>query len=195
MSTEPYKIVRQANLKAGKTVYLVEKADPVPPSVSILTGDAIQNLRTALDYLAYSLVIANKADPTDDTSFPILRGDVGSKFYKATFEGKVKGMRYEAIEKIKSLNPYKGGHDTLYSLHALNNREKHRLLLAAGNAVSRVCLEPLRQKIKFHPENLEQALSNTLIRIPGAFPLYEGQEISIDPPRSESHEDVTLFAR
>ena len=48
-------------------------------------------------------------NPSKDTSFPILKGDLCSEPYKATFEGKVKGMGNRAIEAIKSLKPYKGG--------------------------------------------------------------------------------------
>jgi len=158
-----------------------------------LLADAFQNLRTALEYLAHGLVVANKRTPTRETSFPILKGDIDSKLYSPAFDGKVVGMGDKAIEAIKRLKPYKGGNNVLYRLHALNNRDKHRLLLAGGSAISVFTDEPLDEQIILDPEKLEQALTNRFLRIPGAFPLYEGQEILIDPPLAEPHENVTLF--
>ncbi len=202
IASQPYEIVRQANLKAGKVVYTVEKADPVPLPISIYFGDALQNLRTTLDYLAHALVVANKHTPTEETSFPILRGNIDSEKFKPTFERKVQGMRDDAVEKIKGLKPYKGGDDLLYPLHALNNRDKHRLLLTAGSAVSRLISQPwFRPGVAFErlkmpaliPEEIDNALNRTFIGIPGIFPLNKGQEILVDPPHAESHENVTLF--
>ena len=192
--TNPYEIVRQPELKSGKVIYVVTKAKQVPAPVVAIVGDAFQNLRTALDYLAHGLVIANNARPTNETSFPILRGDIGSEPYKSTFDRKVKGMRGDVIEKIKGLKPYQGGNAVLWRIHALNNRDKHRLLLAAGCAMSMFSSEPLDEKLLLDPEQLEKALSDRFVRIPGAFPLYEGQEILIDPLPAEPYKYVTPFA-
>ena len=169
--THPYEIVRQADLKSDKIVYIVEKATPVPGPIRAIVGDAIQNLRTTLDYLAQALVVANHRTPSKDTSFPILKGDLCSEPYKTAFEGKVKGMGNKAIEAIKRLKPYKGGNDPLYRIHALNNRDKHRLLLAAGCAASRFTSEPIDEKVMLDPEQLEKALADRFVSIPGGFPL------------------------
>jgi len=190
MRANPYKIARQANSEAGEIVYRVLKADSVPAPIVAIAGDALQNLRTALDYLACALVRANKLQPSDNTCFPILKGDINSDVYKSTFDGKVKGMRDDAIEKIKSLKPYKGGDGDLWRLHALNIIDKHRLLITAGASFSRLSTEPLKKKIPFDAEALSQALSENLVLIPDTFPLYKGQEIVLKPTRPESHEDV-----
>jgi hypothetical protein len=193
MSTNPYEIVRQPELKSGKIVYLVEKAEPVPAPILPIVGDAIQNLRTTLDYLAHALVEANGKKPTRETSFPILKGDLRSEPYKSTFEGKVEGMGDEAIKAIKRLKPYKGGNDALYRIHALNNGDKHRLLLAAGCAASLFKPEPIAEKVLFDPEMLAQTLSDRFVSLPGTFPLYKGQEILIDPLLAEPYKYVDPF--
>src|SRR5271166_4126122 len=102
MGTNPYEIVAEPNLKSGKKVYIVKRVTPVPALICAITGDALQNLRTALDYMAHGLVIANDGKVTSDTSFPILKGDIGSEVYKPAFDRKVDGMRGDVIEKIKS---------------------------------------------------------------------------------------------
>src|SRR5262249_41682639 len=43
-----------------------------PPILSILVGETIYNLRSALDYLAYELVYLDGGKPKSDTNFPII---------------------------------------------------------------------------------------------------------------------------
>ena len=44
------------------------------------------------------------------------------------------------------------------------------------------------------PEQLEKALADRFVSIPGGFPLYEGQEILVDPVPAEPNKYVSLFA-
>ena len=43
-------------------------------------------------------------------------------------------MRKDAVDAIDAIKPYKGGNDTLWRLHGLNNIDKHRLLITVGLA-------------------------------------------------------------
>jgi len=115
------------DLNSGKTLYEITDVAEVPVSVPLFIGDALQNLRSSLDYLACELVLA--ANPTNDirqTAFPIFET---AKDYTSRSPRKVAGMRQDAVDKIASFKPYKGGNDTLWRLHALNNMDKHRLLV------------------------------------------------------------------
>ena len=46
----------------------------------------------------------------------------------------LKGATKAAITAVDAIKPYKGGNDTLWLLHALNNIDKHRLLIATASA-------------------------------------------------------------
>lgn len=46
-------------------------AEPLPMSFSLLAGDCLQNLRIALDHLAWSLALRSRQRPDSTTSFPI----------------------------------------------------------------------------------------------------------------------------
>jgi hypothetical protein len=48
--------------------------------------------------------------------------------YDAEKAGKLKGIRPKAIEAIDALKPYKGGNDTLWRIHELDNIDKHRFV-------------------------------------------------------------------
>jgi hypothetical protein len=97
-----------------------------------IAGDIIQNLRSALDHLAYQLVLIGSpgVEPSRDVGFPIC---ASTKIYESVKVRKVKGMRPDAIKKIDSVKPYKGGNDALWKLHKFNNIDKHRALLTIGN--------------------------------------------------------------
>ena len=97
-------------------------------SFPLSPGDAIQNARTALDFVAGLLWSKTNVGQWKGY-FPIASGSEG---YKSPdfLNRKVKGMREDFIEAISAIEPYKGGKgDSLWRLHELNIRDKHRLLV------------------------------------------------------------------
>jgi hypothetical protein len=97
-----------------------------------IAGDVAQNLRSALDHLAYHLVLANGEKPSTNTAFPIHKDATTYGQQKAR---RVKGMRSDAIEAIDKLKPYRGGDDFLWKLNELSNIDKHRALFTVGGDV------------------------------------------------------------
>jgi len=98
--------------------------------VLAISGDLIHNLRSALDHLAYHLVMAETdGTPSRRAAFPIAKD-------RATYEsdkaGKVEGVRPEAIEVIDGFRPYNGGSDVLWRIHELDNIDKHRYVFTVG---------------------------------------------------------------
>lgn len=134
--TKPCNVVIERDPETGKLIYTVTKVDPIPPQLRIIAGDAIQNLRSALDYIVYALVYAHSGKRSTKVEFPISDCEPLTEKQQSRFAGKVEGMRQDAIEAIQRIKPYKGGDDTLWRLHRLNIIDKHRLLTAASLAVS-----------------------------------------------------------
>jgi hypothetical protein len=102
--------------------------------VLAIAGDIIQNLRSALDHLAFQLVEAGQGRRIGERrgkriAFPVFDT---SKDYKALKTGKIKGARKAAIKAIDRLKPYKRGNLPLWSLHYVNNVDKHRHLVGVG---------------------------------------------------------------
>jgi hypothetical protein len=127
----PCALSAQDYTASGKTLYEVTFVADIPVEIPLLIGDALQNLRTSLDYLAWEWVLATAGTPTKRTSFPITES---AQKYLSDSPGKVAGMRQEVIDKIATYKPYKGGNEALWRLHALNNGDKHRLLIAVASA-------------------------------------------------------------
>jgi hypothetical protein len=130
-ATNPYGIARKINPDTGEHVYYVTRVDEVPSSISIIAGDALQNLRSALDHLVYQLVAEGIAPKTPGSHIGLPVADSPTKYMSPKFRRKIQGAGPNAIKRIDALKPYRGGNDTLWHLHKLNNVDKHRLLLAA----------------------------------------------------------------
>jgi hypothetical protein len=126
---DPYRLVIENDAKAGQRIYKVHVHSQPPASLPLIAGEAICQLRSSLDHLAWQLVEANGVTPGNGTYFPI--SETAAK-YKKVSPGKVKGMSAGAISLIDAIKPYQGGCDELWKLHALNNIDKHRLLLVVA---------------------------------------------------------------
>jgi hypothetical protein len=189
--TDPYGIVIERDPKTRQRTYTITKVTPIPPEISAIAGDAIQNLRSALDYLAYGLVRANNTKPSPQVCFPISESEPLAEREQARFAGQVQGMRQDAIYAIKAIKPYKGGNDTLWRLHRLNIIDKHRLLMAAGTCVSR--LNP-----GFHSGLRDYLLQGGVPPEPATiledrFPLKAGDKFSVEVAESDVYHEPQLL--
>ena len=140
LATKPYKVGFKRDPDTRKTVYFVAGVAATPVTLPLIAGDVLQNLRSALDHLAYRLeVVGLGSDPPDPRyiAYPIC--DVEAE-YLALRNGRIKSARPDAISAIDATKPYRGGNDVLWRLHKLNIIDKHRLLLTVGSAFRAVDL-------------------------------------------------------
>ena len=143
--------VEEAVLSLGeatfKTVSLQYDPDTAKPSfefrplyiygydIPAIAGDVIHNLRSALDHLAFQLVIVgisfgeSRTEKWENIHFPIFHS---LKSYEAGKIRRTQGMRREAVEAIDRLKPYKDGNAALWLLHKLDNADKHSFILVVG---------------------------------------------------------------
>jgi hypothetical protein len=117
------------------TVFYLDKFTAIDPDIPMITGDAVHNLRSALDLLAWALYARRTKGKGTHIYFPIFETP---KKYKSGSERKVEGISEADIEAITLLKPYKGGNDHLWGLHELDITDKHRLLITPVIAVGRV---------------------------------------------------------
>jgi len=142
--TQPYEVGVEQDTESGELFVHVLKADPIPPAIRLGCGDAIQTLRSTLDYLTCALVRANGKSPSSQVEFPIFEHLIENAEDRKNFDRKVKGMRDEAREQILLMKPYQGGDNTLWRLHRLNRIDKHNMLVTAlGNITAINGLPPI----------------------------------------------------
>ena len=143
--SSPYVIVAKQDQQTGDYVSYVESVRDVPADVPLIAGDAINNIRSALDHLAWQLVLSAGNIPGPSTSFPIF--DSATE-YETRSERKVKGMRQAAIDAIGALKPYKTENRLLWQLHRLDIIDKHRMVVTTGSALKASTIMPsVRDKL------------------------------------------------
>jgi hypothetical protein len=143
LESGPYTVGAKHDPETRKLIYYVTSADPIPDCLPLIAGDAIQNLMSALDHLAYQMVCTDTGDNPPNPNwiyFPV--ADDAAK-YEAKKRGRMEGARQETFDAIDALKPYKGGNDLLWVLYRLNNIEKHRLLLTVGSQAAGINLGQL----------------------------------------------------
>src|SRR6266536_1025914 len=73
-ATKPYGIRKKIDPDTRDQIYYLTRLDSVPLPISLIIGDVLQNLRSALDHLAYALVAKAIAPvlPNKYLTFPIM---------------------------------------------------------------------------------------------------------------------------
>jgi hypothetical protein len=149
-ASKPYEIVPKYNTES-KQLLLVFECAPIPPRCSLLIGEILYQLRSALDHLVRKLVIQAGGTPNSLTQFPIYKIKRGPGFtYESRGTQVIKGVSSSAAKKIEELQPFQAStapeDDPLWQIHELNNIDKHRFLIT-----TRACLGKGNFHLKFDP--------------------------------------------
>lgn len=147
VDSNPYRTFVEPDPDTGEPVVRIGYARPnirVPLRLGLLAGDAIHNLRSALDHLAWQLATIGTG-PGHRTQFPIFDD---SDSYRRQQPELLKGIDPRYWARIEAVQPYHvrrliddggsltGYHDPLITnlylmpIGRLDNADKHRLLLA-----------------------------------------------------------------
>jgi hypothetical protein len=125
------------------TPWKFEIKDEPLPEFSLVIGDAVQNMRSALDYLVYELArhaLAGKR-LRKRTQFPISTSGI-KYFQRGRYQ--VRPLFGEHRRRIRKLQPYQAKGDPrsqpLALLNRLSNTDKHRLLLTLVNQAGAISM-------------------------------------------------------
>lgn len=192
LDSRPYVVGVKEDAKAGKRIYYLSGVTNPDPEVAAIIGDVLQNLRSALDHLAYQVVsvgIGGVPSRPWEIEYPV--ADSATE-YPSLRNRKVKGARQDALDAIDATKPYKGGNDTLWRLHKLNNVDKHRLLITVGSNFRSADIGTVMtaQWKKAFPDKPAPAISLFVNVADRMFPLKVGNELFIDSIENEVHEKM-----
>lgn len=125
-------------------IYRVTRVPDIDPMIAAITGDIVHNLRSALDHLAWQLVVLDNGQPTRDTMFPLHESSVnqhGNPRVLTIQPGITDPQIMAAVEAMQPYAEAKYGHDprtdALGIIGRLDNVDKHRLLLTVVHALDR----------------------------------------------------------
>ncbi len=123
--THPHTVTVEQDPNTGNDVLRIAPADPLPDELLLILGDALHNIRSALDHAWVQMVVT----PSKYTKFPVRETREG-------FECAIGGLKENACEDIKSflvdvVQPYRGGRgEMILDLHDIDIEDKHWLLIA-----------------------------------------------------------------
>ena len=135
LQSNPYRIVRDEESEPGKLLYWITLLKDPPPEIALAAGDAIHNMRSALDHIVYELSTKRKKNPRD-TSFPLHKEEAD---WDKRGRHQVRLLPNEAITYIYNVQPWPRpqpfrpdmfgpNRQRLRELHELDIADKHKTL-------------------------------------------------------------------
>jgi hypothetical protein len=134
----PWDFTREQRAGSGNTVENVLYAvirEPPPLEWALIIGDAIQNMRAALDHLVHELSTPAGRD-SPRTAFPIYDDERSFKVNGIPKVETITGDELLLIERVQPFNSPEPQNDPLAILQKLSNRDKHRLLVPVVAALA-----------------------------------------------------------
>ncbi len=135
----------------GGQVIVLKSVDPIPAELPLLIGDAVHNLKAALDYTVSELLgwkdtkrtfpmakTREELESSFRTDPEVIDGKTMGKGRNASIEEALPGIGAFILQEIR---PYKAANGFLWPLNKLDVRDKHRLLvpLLIPQTVSGIC--------------------------------------------------------
>lgn len=138
LARKPFRLMTLGEPKFDRETHFIKEVVPIPPVLALIMGDAIHNLRSALDLLMFAM-IGDKAPKPEEVQFPFAkRADTLEKIMKKR-ESQLAGEG--VVAEIKKLEPYPGGNKWLGGLHSLDITDKHKLIIPAASSASMSSVE------------------------------------------------------
>jgi hypothetical protein len=141
---------------------------PIPSRVACVVGDAVHNLRAALDHLACVAVQSNRGTVTRDTQFPIT---FSAEQFRRNTTRQLLGASDAFVQFAESRQPYHTDPPEFNPLHIVNRldiKDKHRQLVVAAILPIQVAII-VKDRASIEPPKMRPQLT---------FPLIEGLELT-----------------
>jgi hypothetical protein len=131
----PYiQVVEDDPQRPGYRFHKIKLTKTLPESFADLIGDAVNNLRAALDHACYAVAAASGKIVPREAYFPFA-GDA-SKLDSA-IKGRSKDVPQEIHPLLRSFQPYKGGNEILWTLNLLCIADRHKMITPIGTGIVR----------------------------------------------------------
>ena len=128
LQSKPLDMHERPDSNGGRSISM-RMNTPLPALVSAIAGDAIHNLRSALDLLVCDLVRQNGSQPTKSNSFPTS---------PQGFTHQTVGLSPDAEKFLKRLRTAPRWNEAIWTMHQLDLLDKHNTVLAVTGAT--ICI-------------------------------------------------------
>ena len=107
------------------TVMRISIEPKAPDELRLMAGDALFNLRAALDYIITQAVLSNRQTPTRSNQFPIAQD---AKSFQSLESRQLAGVSDEVRAILEKFQLYHPGNEPLRVLSKLHNPDTHQRL-------------------------------------------------------------------
>jgi hypothetical protein len=134
--------------KVGKSWFQFREHKPIPPNFPLIVGDAVHNLRSALDQMMWEIVSPLSPKRPDRVQFPIC--EKADRLEDAIKSREVQIAGKKVLDAIRKTEPYLGGKYDLFWLDKLDIRDKHKIVIGVLPLIAPTGFE--REGIKISPD-------------------------------------------
>lgn len=127
-----YELFSEKHSEEGYECLKLRATNELPAEISVITGEALFNLRSALDQAVHSAASRNGVLVMERSGFPIEVTE--QKFESKLRKRKIQDRLPDLADFLRELKPYKRGNSLLWQLHILNSTDKHKILVPIGGA-------------------------------------------------------------
>jgi hypothetical protein len=120
--------VREREQLRDRLIY-IQAEPPIPDEFALILGDAVHNLRTALDHLIFAIV-RDEAPQPRQVGFPFVEKEESLTSAIATRQVHIAPK--EVIAALHALKPYPAGNKYLHAVKSIDERDKHHFILTVG---------------------------------------------------------------
>lgn len=131
-NSHPHVITIKEDPYTKRFLIYVNFPDKPPPEMALTIGDAIHNLRTALDHMMWEMIGRDHGSQHNNLYFPMGNNRVN---FEATCQGIITPSQNirDTLKRLEAFPSGKG--DSLYTIHLLDRAEKHTVLTPMIKAV------------------------------------------------------------
>jgi hypothetical protein len=112
----------------------LQSGDDIPQDIAAVIGDALNNMRSALDLALSGLALDLGVKNLSNINFPTAKN---ANSFESVVKNGLKGKLAKLVGSfLAELQPYKGGnHGLLRSLHELDRHNKHRVIVPVATPI------------------------------------------------------------
>ncbi|MCL4679152.1 MAG: hypothetical protein KJ017_11245 [Alphaproteobacteria bacterium] len=131
----PFSYVVQSNTHIKRRQALVKRNTASIERIAIISGDAIHNLRAALDHVYWQIVSPHVTDPRARKGIQFPFSDTAGRLNEAVSSRSAEKVSAGFFNCLIDLKPYLeyGGNKPLALIHAMDVEDKHKLLIPVGD--------------------------------------------------------------
>jgi len=132
LDSDPAKVVIEQDIDTGQQRARMLEYTDFPPSLSLIIGDAVHNIRTAFDYIFVGFTGDKKM------SMPVSKTRHGIETISDSYRTIKEKWPSLASFTLDTIQPYEGGKFRLWEVSELDRMDKHRLIIPTKGRAHRL---------------------------------------------------------